>query len=487
MLDAEPGRTHTVATALERIAAKARREPKLTFTSFAHHLTLDRLRDHLSHMDKTSAAGVDGYTVAEVTANLDWVAKEVLRQIHTQGYHPPPVRRVWIPKPGKAEKRPIGIPTVFDRALQKSTAQVLEAIYEQDFLNGSFGGRPGRSAHHALATLNEIIAGQEGQLCAGGRPAQFLRKSGPYVGDAVHATAGWGSPDADAHAPVAHSRSHDAGWRGGGTESVVHPKGAVSVCSSAMCPCMMCWMYGCEKKRRKQLEGEAYWVRYLDDFVLCFPYRSDALRVQKLLEERLKSMRAGTGTRKDALDRVWALCPTEMPPSKGGDGQRPAASWASRTTAHAIGKATSRCERRTERKRLQRAAQTIQRLIRDRLHAPVPQQQHALNQYLRGHYNYDGIAGNIQSLLRISRRTEKLWRKTLSRRSQDGEVHWEKFQKLKRAFPWYGLNCPSPMWTFRRMPSCEPGSEERSAGNPHATICGGGCWVTTPSTRRLVE
>jgi RNA-directed DNA polymerase len=79
-------------------------------------------------MDKTSATGVDGQTVTAVTANLDWIAKEGLRRVHTQGYHPSPVRRVWRPKPGQAEKRPIGIPTVFDRALQKSTAQVLEAI-----------------------------------------------------------------------------------------------------------------------------------------------------------------------------------------------------------------------------------------------------------------------------------------------------------------------------------------------------------------------
>ena len=148
-------------TALDRITAKARREPKLTFTSLVHHITFDRLRDNLSHMDKASAAGIDGYTVAEVIEHVDWLAKEVLRKIPTQGYHPPPVRRVWIPKPGKAERRPIGIPTVLDGALQKSAAQVLEAIYEQDFLNGSFGGRPGRSAHHALGTLNEIIAGKK--------------------------------------------------------------------------------------------------------------------------------------------------------------------------------------------------------------------------------------------------------------------------------------------------------------------------------------
>ena len=112
-------------------------------------------------MDKTSATGVDGQTVTAVTANLDWIAKEGLRRVHTQGYHPAPVRRGWRPKPGQAEKRPMGIPTVFERALQKSTAQVLEAIYEPDFLNGSCGGRPGRSAHHALAPLNEIVAGQQ--------------------------------------------------------------------------------------------------------------------------------------------------------------------------------------------------------------------------------------------------------------------------------------------------------------------------------------
>lgn len=113
---------------LERIATKARSEPKLTFTSLAQHITWERRRANLSPMEKTSAAGVDGQTVAEVIENRDWLAPEVLRKIPNPGYHPPLVRRLWIPKPGKSEKRPMGIPTVLDRALQKSTAQVLEAI-----------------------------------------------------------------------------------------------------------------------------------------------------------------------------------------------------------------------------------------------------------------------------------------------------------------------------------------------------------------------
>ncbi len=83
----------------------------------------------------------------------------MLASVHRKGYRAPAIRRVYIPKPGKQEKRPLGVPCVGDRALQRSTAQVLAAIHEQDFLPCSFGGRPGLGAHHALATLNEVIAG----------------------------------------------------------------------------------------------------------------------------------------------------------------------------------------------------------------------------------------------------------------------------------------------------------------------------------------
>lgn len=422
-----------MATELERITAKARREPKLTFTSLAHHITLDRLRDNLSHMDKTSATGVDGHTVAEVTENLDWVAKEVLRQLHTEGYQPPPVRRVWIPKPGKVEKRPIGIPTVVDRALQKSTAQVLEALYEQDFLNGSFGGRPGRSAHHALATLNEIIAGKKVSFVLEADLRNFfgsldhtwamrfvqLRGGDPRILTLIRRwlTAGVMMPDGTVE----------------DVESGTPQGGSISVLLSNVYRHYVLDLWF-EKKIRRQLEGAAYWVRYLDDFVLCFHYRSDALLVHKLLEERLHQFGRELAPEKTRLIEFGRFAQRDAAKQRK---KRPETfsflGFTPYCTRNRQG--NFKVERRTERKRLQRATQTIQRLIRDMLHAPVQQQQQALNQYLRGHYNYYGIAGNIQSLLRISRLTEKLWRKTLSRRSQDGEVHWEKFQKLKHSFP----------------------------------------------------
>ena len=102
---------------------------------------------------------VDGQTVEAAKKSFDGWIEPMLQSIPRQGYRAPDIRRVYIPKPGKTEKRPLGVPTVADRALQRSTAEVLSAIYEQDFLPCSFGGRPKLSAHHALATLNEVIAG----------------------------------------------------------------------------------------------------------------------------------------------------------------------------------------------------------------------------------------------------------------------------------------------------------------------------------------
>ena len=124
----------TMETKLEQIAAKARREPNLRFTSLAHHITRDRVQKNLSRIPQRSAAGVDGQTVEAAKESFEEWIEPMLQSIHRQGYRAPDIRRVYIPKPGKTEKRPLGVPTVSDRSLQRSTAEVLSAIYEQDFL-----------------------------------------------------------------------------------------------------------------------------------------------------------------------------------------------------------------------------------------------------------------------------------------------------------------------------------------------------------------
>jgi len=148
-------------TKLEGIAAKARCDTSLKFTSLCHHVTKERVRKCLNNMSTQSAPGIDGIDVNEAKENFENWIKPMLQSVHQKGYKAPPVRRVWIPKPGKTEKRPLGVPCVADRALQRSVSEVLSAIYEEDFLSCSFGGRPKLSAHHALSTLNEIISGKK--------------------------------------------------------------------------------------------------------------------------------------------------------------------------------------------------------------------------------------------------------------------------------------------------------------------------------------
>lgn len=147
-----------MSTGVAKIAEKARNEKALVFTSLAHHITSEALRKNLSKISSSTAVGVDEQDVNEAKASFATWSEAMLKSMYHRGYHPKPSRRIYIPKPGKAEGRPISIPTVQDRCLQKSVADVLNGIYEQDFLNCSYGGRPGRSAHQAIANLQEAIS-----------------------------------------------------------------------------------------------------------------------------------------------------------------------------------------------------------------------------------------------------------------------------------------------------------------------------------------
>jgi len=274
-----------MATGLERIADKARREPDLRFTSLAHHITADRVWRSLCQTPNRSAPGVDGQRISEAKETFQGWIGEMLQSVHRNGYKAPVIRRVYIPKPGKQEKRPLGVPTVSDRALQRSTAEVLSAIYEQDFLPCSFGGRPGRGAHHALATLNEVIAGRK-------------------VGWVLEADLKnfFGSLDHDWLLQFVQHRVGDPRlislirrWLKAGIleEGVVTPSemgtpqgGSISVLLSNVYLhyALDLWF---ERVAKPRLRGEAYLVRYIDDFVVCFQFREDALRLQEVLRKRL--------------------------------------------------------------------------------------------------------------------------------------------------------------------------------------------------------
>jgi RNA-directed DNA polymerase len=146
-----------VSTRQQRIAELAKQSPQMAFTSLSHHIDLAWLYEAFLRTRRDGAAGVDGQTASDYEANLLGNLQALLDRARSGTYRAPPVRRVHIPKGTGTETRPIGIPTFEDKVLQRSVVMALEAIYEQDFLDCSYGFRPGRSAHQALETLRQNL------------------------------------------------------------------------------------------------------------------------------------------------------------------------------------------------------------------------------------------------------------------------------------------------------------------------------------------
>jgi RNA-directed DNA polymerase len=423
----------TMETGLERIADKARREPKLRFTSLAHHITADRVWRSLCQIPNHSAPGVDGQRVSEAKESFQGWIGEMLQSVHRKGYKAPVIRRVYIPKPGKQEKRPLGVPTVSDRALQRSTAEVLSAIYEQDFLPCSFGGRPGRGAHHALATLNEVIAGRK-------------------VGWVLEADLKnfFGSLDHDWLLQFVQHRVGDPRlislirrWLKAGVleEGVVTPSemgtpqgGSISVLLSNVYLhyALDLWF---ERVAKPRLRGEAYLVRYIDDFVVCFQFREDALRLQEALCKRLGKFGLTLEPTKTKLVEFGRFAHRHA--SRHGR-KRPETIYFLGFTVYCTRnlKGNFKVGMRTEKSRLRRSLMSLCDQMRQTRHLPIQEQVDALNLTLRGHYAYYGVAGNIRALQRLHRFVERYWRKMLCSRSWAGRhLTWAAFNRLKERIP----------------------------------------------------
>jgi RNA-directed DNA polymerase len=421
-----------MTTGLERIADKARCEPKLRFTSLAHHITKERVWESLCQIPTKSAVGVDGQTVTEAKESFEeWIAG-MLQSVHRQGYRAPDIRRVYIPKPGKQEMRPLGVPTVADRALQRSASQVLSAIYEQDFLPCSFGGRPGRGAHQAIATLHEKISGGKIEWVLEADLKNFfgslshewmLRFMEHRVGDQrlISLIRRWLKAGVLEDGEVHPS---EEGTPQGGSASVL-------LSNVYLHYVLDLWF---ERVVKPRLRGEACIVRYIDDFVLCFQYRADALRAQEALAKRLRKFSLTLEPKKTKLVEFGRFAHRHA--SKRGR-KRPETIYFLGFTLYCTRnqKGNFRIGMRTEKTRLRRALMRLQDQMRRVRHLSLQDQVNHLNPMLRGHYAYYGIGGNFRALQRVHRAVERYWRKMLSSRSWHGTVYWSQFQRIKAQFP----------------------------------------------------
>ena len=436
-----------MTTGLGGVAAKALVDKNLVFTSIAHHITKELIWESLNHIPNNTAVGIDGISVETAKETFDQWIDELMASIHRQSYKPPPVRRVWIPKPGKEEKRPIGVPCVVDRALQRSVAQVLNAIYENDFLNSSFGGRPGIGQHNALSSLNEIIRAKEinwvfeadlknffGSLDHG----WLLRFIEHRVGDPriISLIKRWLKAGVMEEGEFAES---EVGSPQGGPISVL-------LSNLYLHYVLDLWF---EKAIKPRLKGECYLIRYIDDFIVCFQHEDDANRFIEVLEKRLAKFTLTLEPGKTRLIEFGKFAAQNR--QMRGEGKP--------DTLYFLGfihyctttrKGSFKVGRKTEKSRLKRSISKLQDTMRTIRHWKVGAQIDRINLTLKGHYNYYGMGGNYESLRKIYVNTKYFLKKMLSSRSHKGYVTWDLFERIMNKHPILRPFIKIPYTEFKR-------------------------------------
>lgn len=418
-----------VSTKLERVAKLAREAPTMAFTTLAHHIDIDWLREAYRRTRKDGATGVDGQSADEYAKNLEGNLQSLLDRAKSGTYRAPPVRRVHIPKGDGSQTRPIGIPTFEDKVLQRAVAMLLEAVYEQDFLNCSYGFRPRRSAHQALETLQN-----QSVRIAGGwvlevdikkffdtldhahlreilrrrvRDGVLLRLVGKWLNAGVMEAGALSYPE--------------AGTPQGG---VISPL----LANIYLHEVLDVWF---EQDVKPRLRGRAFLVRYADDAVLVFSYEGDARRVLDVLPERFG--RFGLALHPEKTRLVEFRRPDLRDPPSGGHAGTGPGTFDLLGFTHFWAQSRKRkwvVKRRTAQSRFTRALRRVSEWCRLHRHDPVVVQRAALAEQLRGHYGYYGITGNADAIARFLHEVQRVWRKWLNRRSQRARMNWEKMKKL---------------------------------------------------------
>jgi len=428
---AEAPTSTAVYTKLQRIAKQASEAPQMVFNNLVHLVDLRLLREAYRLTRKNGAPGIDQVTAKEYGVKLERNLQGLLERMKAGQYKAPPVKRVHIPKDDKGNTRPIGIPTFEDKVLQRAVAMVLGTIYEQDFLDCSFGFRPGRSAHQALEAVRRTLMEMRGGWVLEVDIKDFfgaidhaklrsvldlrVRCSGlrRFIGKWLKAGVMEG---ATLHHP-------DAGTPQGG---VISPL----LANIYLHEVLDLWF---EQTVKPLMRGRAELVRFADDFVIIFAIEADAQRVWNVLPKRLGKF--GLSLHEDKTRLVSFGRPEDK---SRGPGASRSDTFDFLGFTHYWGRVFERpwvVMRKTARSRLRRALKRIDEYCRKSRHVSVKEQHKTLCSKIRGHFNYFGVAANQRSLSNLVHQVRRIWRKWLDRRSQRARMTWPKMLKLLTRYP----------------------------------------------------
>ena len=420
-------RNQDAPSALDRVRQRARRDKKARFTALLHHVTPERLGTAYRALKRNAAPGVDGVTWHAYGQRLEDNLRELHARVQRGAYRAKPSRRVFIPKPD-GRQRPLGVAALEDKIVQRAVVEVMNAIYEEDFLGFSYGFRPGRGQHNALDALAVGL---------------YERKVNWVLEADVR-----GFFDAIDHGWLLRFLEHRIGdrrllrliqkWlRAGVMEEgrrlvtqLGSPQGATV--SPLLANVYLHYVYDLwvHQWRRRHARGDVVVVRYADDAVVGFEHEEDARRFLAELRQRLEHFKLELHPDKTRLARFRGTRPAEGSVGRAAPEPR---SFYFLGFEHWWGKKGNRrydVIRRTEPRRMRASLQALKRQLVRRRHDPVPEQGKWLGQVLRGYFTYYAVPTNWRTIGRFRTEVIRLWRRQLRQRSQRTRLHWQRMNRL---------------------------------------------------------
>ncbi len=433
-------------SALDRVRQRASNDRKVKFTTLMHHVTVERLRDAFLHLQRKAAPGVDGVTWKQYAADLEDNLAGLHARLHHGAYRAKPSRRSYIPK-ADGRQRPLGIASLEDKLVQRAVAEVMNAIYEEDFLGFSYGFRPGRSQHQALDAL---VAGMK-------------QKKVNWVLDADIR----GFFDAIDHGWMLKFLEHRIAdkrvlrliqkWLSAGVmekgrwtaSDVGAPQGATisPLLSNVYLHYVLdLWV---QQWRKQKARGDVVVVRFADDFLVGFQHEMDAVLFLDELRERLRTFALELHPEKTRVLEFGRFATKD----RALRGARKPETFNFLGFTHICTKTRAGdflLTRHTIKSRMRATLGAVKAALARRRHQPIPQQGRWLGQVVRGYFAYHAVPTNIRTLEAFRTQVTNAWLHSLRRRSQRHRMTWERIALLAdRWLPRPRIQHPWPEQRFR--------------------------------------
>ncbi len=423
-----PGRSagQGVSSDLDRVRQVAQKDGDVRFTALLHHVTVDRLREAYRAIRPGAAPGVDGVTWWDYGSDLEANLRDLHARVQRGAYRARPSRRVFIPK-SDGRLRPLGIAALEDKILQRAVVEVLNAVYEQDFLGFSYGFRPGRSQHDALDALavaigrkkvNYVLDADIRDFFTGLDQSWLVKFLEHRIADkrVLRLIQKW----------LRAGVIEDGEWSS--TEEGTTQGASVSPLLSNVYLHYVFDLWA-DQWRRRNARGDVVLTRFADDYVAGFQHREDAERFLADLRDRFAKFGLELATEKTRLIEFGRFAAENR--ARRGDGKPETFEFLGFTHICAKTKVGRfKLKRITSKKKMQTKLRAVKTEMRRRMHHSIPEQGRWLASVLAGHCRYYAVPDNSKALSAFRHQIVGLWQRALSRRSQKGRMLWERMRRI---------------------------------------------------------